>query len=341
MSIPNDETPAAAFAATSSSPTPRSPKRPPTDPEDLSGPATKRSRAASLSDDEANTRATTAAMANASLAGKEQEETRGTVMDTGAEGNGASTTTAATTVGEESTAAATASQPSRETNHDEAQETTTTTTTTTPKSKMCGVCTEKEGKYKCTRCALPFCSVPCSKIHRENHPPDPEPSAAAKIPSAGDPAHEPLQSDAPKPPRDPRSPFSVLDNSDQLRYLFRRYPGLQARLLDILAATEPPPEMQSTGSSLNDMMKARAMAAANPKKEQWTHDVGIRNGKAALRKARDAAGEDGEGVREYIELINHLMSEANATAEAEEVVRKQAAEKDAELIRRLMAEDRG
>lgn len=99
--------------------------------------------------------------------------------------------------------------------------------------------------------------------------------------------------------------------------------------------------MQSTGGSLNDMMKARAMAAANPKKEQWTHDVGIRNGKKALHKARNASGEDGEGVREYIELINHLMSEASAAAEAEEVIRKQAAEKDAELIRRLMTEDRG
>ncbi|KAK2032218.1 hypothetical protein LX32DRAFT_583266 [Colletotrichum zoysiae] len=343
MSIHNNAPPA-AVAATSSSSTPRSPKRPPADLEGPSGPASKRPRAASPSDDEANTRATTAAMANASLTGKEEEDedekTRGSIMDTGAEGTGPSTTTAPTTAGEEGAAAATASQPPRGTNHDEAQE---ASATTTPNSKMCGVCSEKEGKYKCTRCALPFCSVPCSKIHRENHPPDPEPSAAGKTPSAaGDrPAPEPPQPGAPKQARDPRSPFSVLDDSDQLRYLFRKYPGLQARLLDILAATEPPPEMQSTGSSLNDMMKARAMAAANPKKEQWTHDVGIRNGKAALRKARNAAGEDGEGVREYIELINHLMSEANAAAEAEEVIRKQAAEKDAELIRRLMAEDRG
>ncbi|KAK2006463.1 HIT zinc finger protein [Colletotrichum eremochloae] len=336
MFTPNDEPAAAAVAATSSLSTPRSPKRPSADLEELSEPASKRSRAASPSDDEAKTRATTAAMANASLTGKtgenEEEETRRNVMDTGAEVNGALTTTA----GEESAAAAAVSQSSVGTNHDKAQG----TTTTTPKSKMCGVCAEKEGKYKCTRCALPFCSVPCNKIHRENHPPDPEPSASAKIPSAGDPALEPPLSGAPKPPRDPRNPFSVLDDSDQLRYLFRRYPSLKARLLDILAATEPPPEMQSTGSSLNDLMKARAMAAANPKKEQWTHDVGIRNGKAALRKARNAAGEDGEGVREYIELINHLMSEANAAAEAEEVIRKQAAEKDAELIRRLMAEDR-
>ncbi|KAK1996148.1 hypothetical protein LX36DRAFT_128663 [Colletotrichum falcatum] len=337
MSVPNSE----PAAATPSSPAPRSPKRPPVDLEESSAPASKRSRAASPSDDEAKTRATTAAMANASLTGEagEEEETRGTTMDTGAEGNEAPATTAAA-AGEEDAAAATASQPSGGANHDEAQGA-TTMAATKPKSKMCSVCAEKEGKYKCTRCALPFCSVACNKIHRENHPPDPEPPAAAKIPSAGDPVHEHLPSGAMKPPHNLRSPFSVLDDSDQLRYLFRRYPSLQARLLDILAATEPPPEMQPTGSSLNDMMKARAMAAANPKKEQWTYDVGIRNGKAALREARNAAGEDGEGVREYIELINHLVSEGNAAAEAEEVIRKQAAEKDAELIRRLMTEDRG
>ncbi|GKT49380.1 putative zinc-type alcohol dehydrogenase-like protein YbdR [Colletotrichum spaethianum] len=273
-------------------------------------------------------------MANTSLT-EEGEDARGGEMNTDAEGHGASAAAGGRGEGGESAAAAAASQPSKGENHDKNPDE-EAATRTAPKSKMCGVCHEKEGKYKCTRCALPFCSVPCNKIHRENHPPDPEPSAAAAT-SAGDPTLEPL-----RPARRSRlNPFSVLDDSDQLRYLFRRYPGLQTRLLDIIAATEPPPELQSTGSSLNDMMKARAMAAANPKKEQWTHDVGIRNGKEALRKARNAAGEDGEGVREYIELINHLMSKANAAAEAEEVIRKQAAEKDAELIRRLMTEDRG
>ncbi|GKT57350.1 HIT zinc finger [Colletotrichum tofieldiae] len=317
MSVADDSPGGGAAAAA-----PRSPKRPQADLEAPAESASKRSRAASPSDDEAKTRATTAAMANASLTG-ERDDARGGEMDTGAEGQGAPAAAAAAAAavagGEESAAG-----------------TTTTTARTAPKSKLCGVCNEKEGKYKCTRC-----SVPCNKIHRENHPPDPEPSATANPPTAGDSALEPPPSGAPKPPRDPKNPFSVLDDSHQLRYLFRRYPGLQTRLLEIIAATEPPPEMQSTGSSLNDMMKARAMAAANPKKEQWTHDVGLRNGKEALRKARNAAGEDGEGVREYIELINHLMSEANAAAEADEVIRKQAAEKDAELIRRLMTEDRG
>ncbi|KAF9870159.1 hit finger domain protein [Colletotrichum karsti] len=202
-----------------------------------------------------------------------------------------------------------------------------------PKTKMCGICNEKEGKYKCTRCSLPFCSVPCNKIHRENHPPDPEP--APRTPAAAEPPEANVKAKA----RDPNNPFSVLDDSDQLRYLFKRYPNLRSRLLDILAATEPPPELQGTGSSLNDMMKAKAMAAANPKKEQWTHDVGIRKGKEALRKARNAAGEEGEGVREYIELINHLVSK-DEDAAAEEAIRKSAAERDTELIRRLMAEDR-
>ncbi|CAI0641757.1 unnamed protein product [Colletotrichum noveboracense] len=200
-----------------------------------------------------------------------------------------------------------------------------------PKTKMCGICNEKEGKYKCTRCPLPFCSVQCSKIHRENHPPDPEP-----VPKP--PVEAPKQPGA-KKAFDPKNPFSVLDDSPQLRYLFKRYPSLKSRLLGILAATEPPPELQGTGNSLNDTMKARALAAANPKKEQWSHDVGIRNGKEALRKARTAAGEDGEGVREYIELINHLILKGEDAA-AEEAIRKSAAEKDTDLIRKLLEEGR-
>ncbi|KAF4824664.1 hypothetical protein CGCTS75_v009988 [Colletotrichum tropicale] len=194
-----------------------------------------------------------------------------------------------------------------------------------PKTKMCGICNEKEGKYKCTRCPLPF------KIHRENHPPDPEP-----VPKP--PVEAPKQPGA-KKAFDPKNPFSVLDDSPQLRYLFKRYPSLKSRLLGILAATEPPPELQGTGNSLNDTMKARALAAANPKKEQWSHDVGIRNGKEALRKARTAAGEDGEGVREYIELINHLILKGEDAA-AEEAIRKSAAEKDTDLIRKLLEEGR-
>lgn len=174
----------------------------------------------------------------------------------------------------------------------------------------------------------------CNKIHRENHPPNPE--RAPKPPAAAEP--QPPEPRA-KARRDPDNPFSVLDDSDQLRWLFRRYPGLRRRLLEILAATEPPPELQGTGNSLNDVMKAKALAAANPKREQWTHDIGIRNGKEALRKARNAAGEEGEGVREYVELINHLVSKGEDAA-AEEAIRKSAAEKDTELIRRLMAEDR-
>ncbi|EXF80992.1 HIT zinc finger [Colletotrichum fioriniae PJ7] len=324
MSIPDD-------TSTNAAP-PTSPKRAAqddlaTEPESQP-PATKRSRATSPSQDddddddddsEAKTRATTAAMANASLTAGEGERD---VSDVAA--------AAQTTQIQTQPAAAEAAA-------DETPETTTTTQPppSAPKTKMCGVCHEKEGKYKCTRCALPFCSVPCNKTHRENHPPNPEP--APKPASAAVEPPAPSSTAA----RDPRNPFSVLDDSDQLRYLFRRYPTLQARLLEIFAATEPPPEMQSTGSSLNDMMKARALAAANPKKEQWTHDVGIRKGKEALRRARAADGEDGEGVREYVELINHLMSQASAAAEAEEVIRKQAAEKDAELIRRLMTEDRG
>ncbi|CAN8076515.1 unnamed protein product [Agarophyton chilense] len=38
---------------------------------------------------------------------------------------------------------------------------------------MCLVCNEQHAKYKCPTCRLPFCSVPCSKSHKQNCAPLP------------------------------------------------------------------------------------------------------------------------------------------------------------------------
>lgn len=143
MSIPDD-------TSTNAAP-PTSPKRAAqddlaTEPESQP-PATKRSRATSPSQDddddddsEAKTRATTAAMANASLTAGEGEGERD-VSDVAA----AAQTTQIQT------------QPAAEAAAHETPETTTTQPPpSAPKTKMCGVCHEKEGKYKCTRCALPL-----------------------------------------------------------------------------------------------------------------------------------------------------------------------------------------
>ncbi|KAL9949158.1 hypothetical protein ACHAQF_001231 [Verticillium nonalfalfae] len=205
-----------------------------------------------------------------------------------------------------------------------------------PQPRLCGVCNEKPGKYKCTRCSLPFCSVPCNKFHRENHPPDPQPSS---------PALEPTPAAAPAV-EGPPNPFRTLSDSDQLRYLFRRYPNLADQLLAIGAKADPPPG-EAPPTTFSQVMAARAAAAAasgkHQKKEQWNHDVGIRKGKEALRAARKIEGEAGEGVREYTELVLHLVAQqeaATAAAGARNViVDGSSTRQDAELIKRLLDED--
>lgn len=75
------------------------------------------------------------------------------------------------------------------------------------------------------------------------------------------------------------------------------------------------------------------------KKETWNHDMGIKNGKAALRRAKSASGEEGEGVREYYELILHMMSESNKDT-ASQYVQQQLAQEDTKLIERLLAQEK-
>lgn len=105
-----------------------------------------------------------------------------------------------------------------------------------------------------------------------------------------------------------------------------------------MAETDPPTEAQH--STLKEAILAKAAAAGNPKKEQWNHDVGIRKGKEALRKARKADGDLGEGIREYTELIAHLTSQDARNREADALLRQQATQRDADLIRKLIEEEK-
>lgn len=181
------------------------------------------------------------------------------------------------------------------------------------------------------------CSVACSKIHRENHPPDPEPKPESK------PA-EPPQAVAPPTvtseipignPNDRSNPFRALDTaSDKLQMLFTKYPSLPQQLMDIQAAMQPPAE-----SIQNNGIPASLMKGLASKKDSWNHDVGIKNGKEALRKARKADGAAGEAVKEYCELIQYLMN-GQAGADASALLQKQVATQDSELIERLMTEEK-
>lgn len=176
------------------------------------------------------------------------------------------------------------------------------------------------------------CSVACNRTHRENHPPDPEPeppSEPSRQPSNSGPGIDLL-------PSDPSDPFRALETSNKLRLLFEKYPNLPSQLLQIHAATLPPPESTSTKAAI----PASLLKGLPPPKETWNHDMGVQNGKEALRKARRAHGEDGDAVREYSELILHLMETSNSDADVGNLLREELAKEDTKLIGRLMAQEK-
>lgn len=130
------------------------------------------------------------------------------------------------------------------------------------------------------------------------------------------------------------NPFQALDTSDKLRLLFQKYPGLPNQLIQIHAATLPPPETSQNPGIPASLLKGL------PKKETWNHDIGIQNGKEALRKARRADGEEGDAIREYSELILHLINAPDAESDVTKLLQQQLAQEDTKLIERLMAEEK-
>lgn len=68
----------------------------------------------------------------------------------------------------------------------------------------------------------------------------------------------------------------------------------------------------------------------NPK--AWNQDKGLENGRKALGKAREAWGKDGEGVREFGELILRIVE----GVDAEELVRRELERENARIVKALM-----
>lgn len=171
------------------------------------------------------------------------------------------------------------------------------------------------------------CSIACNRTHRENHPAEPESNPRADIAPVAN--KEELTS-----AQDPANPFRALDSSGRLRLLFQKYPNLPEQLLQIYAATQPPPATSSKPAIPESLMRGL------PQKETWNHDLGVRSGKEALRKARKAGGRDGDAIREYSELILHLMDRDGVRNDATNVFERQVAQQDAKFIEQLMAREK-
>ncbi|KAH9223370.1 hypothetical protein DL95DRAFT_283910 [Leptodontidium sp. 2 PMI_412] len=206
-----------------------------------------------------------------------------------------------------------------------------------PKKKLCGICNEKEFKYKCSRCYLPYCSIACSTIHKATHP------AEEPIPTIETKAHPTLPA---KPPAsrpgtvagaanaantaatNPRGPFAALDDSKELQELFKKYPRLPMLLERINKVTLPP---------VNNMQQAQN--GARRKEQQWNSDRGLQKGVQALSELRNTGSKDGRAIREFSQLILRILSPEDGLT-AREVVEKELAEENQKVVEQLLNGER-
>ncbi|KAK4189953.1 hypothetical protein QBC35DRAFT_491568 [Podospora australis] len=207
-----------------------------------------------------------------------------------------------------------------------------------PDPKVCGVCETQPGKYKCPRCTMPYCSVTCNKVHKENHPPDPVPE---KPPSA-DEAKQPA---ANEPDNDP---FKVLlDHTHVFEDLFKRYPTLNTALERITATTLPPSTSENNKSGVASRFGSQFPGSKQNRQQPWTKDVGLHKGAAALRKARTDPSETGDGVRQFCDTVLYLLSTVSKkqngeiAAEAVAKVKEEVTREERSVIERLMREEAG
>ncbi|KAI1381550.1 hypothetical protein F4677DRAFT_129532 [Hypoxylon crocopeplum] len=193
----------------------------------------------------------------------------------------------------------------------------------------CLVCSTVEGKYKCPRCNLFTCSVPCFREHRDNHP-----------------TVEPLTTQQPKDTTvASRNDVNSYNDSShtqesagiadmpEYKALVQKYPNLEGLLWNIAAATDPP------ASNANAPTKNGALPGSNrghhKTNQPWTKDIGYENGVKMLRRTRATPGNDRDALKEYSELVRLYLSRRESANIAANT-RQQFAQDDVKAIGELM-----
>lgn len=106
-----------------------------------------------------------------------------------------------------------------------------------------------------------------------------------------------------------------------------------SQLEEINNATLPPTNEQD-GDDGKSGQGQRRFGTHRP----WNQDRGYENGVKALNRARTAYGKDGEGVREFCELILQLVSQDNEV-DAAEILEKELAAENARIVQQLLNGD--
>ncbi|KAF7887658.1 hypothetical protein EAF00_009952 [Botryotinia globosa] len=194
-------------------------------------------------------------------------------------------------------------------------------------TKLCNLCKEINYKYNCRYCDVRYCSVKCSNIHKadtNDHEVEKEKLASAppptKAPSPISKANFAARAGT-LAAANAKGPFEPLDNSKELEELFKRYPNLRSHLETVDAATLRPTGFNS---------------------HKWNQDQGWENGRKALQTARGYYGKDGEGIREYCELVLRLLGDRDEQDEeaAAEILRKEALVESTRVVRALLESEK-
>ncbi|KAF1916942.1 hypothetical protein BDU57DRAFT_498083 [Ampelomyces quisqualis] len=183
---------------------------------------------------------------------------------------------------------------------------------------LCGVCAAEPKKYKCPTCALPYCSIPCFKLHKTTHPepttPAPQPSAELALPQPPPPAPIPRYLRR-------KTDFSVLAADPKFRGLLKLYPTLLPALQRVYAATiEPDPEderrrrmtrggFRGRGTRGRGIGRGRGPGGFDDREGKWTQKKGDADGMSMLKGLRhgNAGGKDQEAMAAFVGLVDEIF----------------------------------
>ncbi|KAI1354324.1 hypothetical protein F5Y01DRAFT_273774 [Xylaria sp. FL0043] len=187
-----------------------------------------------------------------------------------------------------------------------------------PTRPFCIICNTIEGKYRCPRCEAHTCSLACSREHRDNHPVVEE---KPKPPKGGvpDTVTQPATSGEQRPEK-----LSDIADSPEYKALLQRYPDLEKYLWNIATATDPP----NPGRGGNIPRKAN---------QPWTQEVGMTNAVHLVQSIKASPGDVRDALREFSDLVSIFKTRLQAQ---EDQVRKRRAEEDAEIIGKLLREEK-
>lgn len=207
-------------------------------------------------------------------------------------------------------------------------------------SSTCEVCGSQPQKYKCPNCTTRYCSLACFKAHKPVHdnpsataPPNPSSSSTSVPKAAPAPQNGPQSASAPPPlttpaPEPPGDPLQRLLSDPALQALLHKHPTLRTQLHAIYTSTlEPDPgewaEQQqrvaqqhqnarggrggwSRGGRGRGGRGGRGGGMQRPR-GPWKQESADKIAVGRILRAQE--GEDGEGMREFVELVQRALSD--------------------------------